>query len=161
MILQILWMINLYGGAETILWKYRQFESCSLCSYGIFTCYSFIYSLCYIDLKNPDGIAFDWLTGSLYWTDAQENTINRLPPNKTKEVLVHEELDMPRAIALNPCTGEYVHFSCWHRFALGLRFVWDLGADSFYKLKINLIGGGECATLGIVFGKQLPIYPLG
>ena len=56
-------------------------------------------------LKTPDGIAFDWLTGMLYWTDAQENTVNRLTKNKTKEVLLHEELDEPRAIAVSPCDG--------------------------------------------------------
>lgn len=58
-----------------------------------------------IGLKTPDGIAFDWLSGMLYWTDAQENTINRLSKDKTKEVLIHEALDEPRAIALSPCDG--------------------------------------------------------
>ena len=56
-------------------------------------------------MKTPDGIAFDWITGMLYWTDAQENTINRLTKNQTKEVLVYDELDEPRAIALSPCDG--------------------------------------------------------
>ena len=62
-----------------------------------------------LGLKNPDGIAYDWITGFLYWTDAQENTVNRLK-NKIKEILVHEGLDEPRAIALNPCDSTLLVF---------------------------------------------------
>ena len=57
-----------------------------------------------LDLKTPDGVAYDWVNHQLYWTDAQENTVNRLK-GTTKEVLVHKELDEPRAIALSPCDG--------------------------------------------------------
>lgn len=65
----------------------------------------------YLDLKTPDGVAWDWVNKRLYWTDAQENTVNRLINGTTKEILVHEELDEPRAIALSPCDGKIVmHF---------------------------------------------------
>lgn len=63
------------------------------------------------DLKTPDGVAYDWVNDRLYWTDAQENTVNRLNNGK-KEILIHEELDEPRAIALNPCDGELL-FCCF------------------------------------------------
>lgn len=63
-------------------------------------------SISCLGLRTPDGIAYDWMTGMLYWTDAQENTVNRLTTNHEKEVLVHEKLDEPRAIALSPCDGK-------------------------------------------------------
>ena len=47
----------------------------------------------------------------LYWTDAQENTVNRLTTSGEKKVLVHERLDEPRAIALSPCDGKWDIFS--------------------------------------------------
>jgi len=52
-------------------------------------------------------VAWDWVNQHLYWTDAQENTVNRLN-GSSKEVLVHEELDEPRAIALSPCDGKFL-----------------------------------------------------
>ena len=59
-------------------------------------------------MKTPDGVAYDWVNDRLYWTDGQENTINRLVDGKKKEIIIHEELDEPRAIALNPCDGKFL-----------------------------------------------------
>ena len=58
-------------------------------------------------LRTPDGIAYDWLTEKIYWTDAQENTISRVSvlKNTTREVIMTEDLDEPRAIVVSPCDG--------------------------------------------------------
>ena len=82
---------------------------CKNISDGCFWLNQFCVLYLVLGLKNPDGIAYDWITGFLYWTDAQENTVNRLK-NKVKEILVHEGLDEPRAIALNPCDSELLVF---------------------------------------------------
>ena len=82
---------------------------CKNTSDGCFWLNQFCVLYLVLGLKNPDGIAYDWITGFLYWTDAQENTVSRLK-NKVKEILVHEGLDEPRAIALNPCDSELLVF---------------------------------------------------
>ncbi|XP_043220923.1 low-density lipoprotein receptor-related protein 5-like [Amphibalanus amphitrite] len=57
-------------------------------------------------LINPDGLAIDWITGKLYWTDSDTKRIevaNRTGGNR--RVLFYDRLDRPRAIALLPSEG--------------------------------------------------------
>lgn len=62
-------------------------------------------------LISPDGLACDWLTHKLYWTDSETKRIevSNLDGSQRK-VLFWEDLDQPRAIALVPMEG-YVMFN--------------------------------------------------
>lgn len=57
-------------------------------------------------LISPDGLACDWLTHKLYWTDSETKRIevSNLDGSHRK-VLFWEDLDQPRAISLVPMEG--------------------------------------------------------
>ena len=57
-------------------------------------------------LLAPDGLACDWLGRKLYWTDSETDRIevSELDGSRRK-VLIWQELDQPRAIALDPAKG--------------------------------------------------------
>ena len=57
------------------------------------------------DVGACDGLAFDWLSGLLYWTDGTYDVIEVANVNtaeKTRRVLVNTGLDNPRGIAIAP-----------------------------------------------------------
>jgi len=57
-------------------------------------------------IKTPDGLACDWLTKKLYWTDGDTNRIEVATlDGKLRKVLYWEDIDQPRAIALVPMDG--------------------------------------------------------
>ncbi|XP_050531547.1 low-density lipoprotein receptor-related protein 6 isoform X2 [Daktulosphaira vitifoliae] len=57
-------------------------------------------------ILTPDGLAIDWLTKKLYWTDGDTNRIEVASlDGKLRKVLYWEEIDQPRAIALVPMDG--------------------------------------------------------
>ena len=58
------------------------------------------------EVKHPDGVAVDWVGRNLYWTDTGTDRIevSRLD-GMSRKVLISENLDEPRAIALNPTNG--------------------------------------------------------
>ncbi|XP_064603510.1 low-density lipoprotein receptor-related protein 6-like isoform X2 [Liolophura sinensis] len=64
-------------------------------------------------LVSPDGLACDWLGKKLYWTDSETNRIevSNLDGSHRK-VLFWEDLDQPRAIALDPLNG-YMYWTDW------------------------------------------------
>lgn len=55
-------------------------------------------------LLAPDGLACDWYTGKLYWTDGEKNRIEvvSINNNKHRKVLYWTDIYQPRAIALVP-----------------------------------------------------------
>ena len=54
-------------------------------------------------LDSPDGLACDWLGRKLYWTDSETNRIEVANlDGSSRKVLFWQDLDQPRAIALNP-----------------------------------------------------------
>jgi Low-density lipoprotein receptor repeat class B len=57
-------------------------------------------------VRNPDGLAVDWLGRNLYWCDKMTDTIevSRLD-GRYRRVLVRTELQEPRAIAVHPFRG--------------------------------------------------------
>ncbi|XP_043944066.1 low-density lipoprotein receptor-related protein 6 [Protopterus annectens] len=64
-------------------------------------------------LVSPDGLACDWLGGKLYWTDSETNRIEVANLNGSlRKVLFWQELDQPRAIALDPSRG-YMYWTDW------------------------------------------------
>ncbi|XP_070804167.1 low-density lipoprotein receptor-related protein 6 isoform X3 [Pituophis catenifer annectens] len=73
-------------------------------------------------LLSPDGLACDWLGEKLYWTDSETNRIEVSNlDGSLRKVLFWQELDQPRAIALDPVRGQAViKGSLPHPFALTL-----------------------------------------
>ena len=72
----------------------------------LFLCISDVQAVVRSELKNPDGIAVDWVAQNLYWTDTGTNRIEVSRLNgSARRVLIDENLDEPRAIALDPTKG--------------------------------------------------------
>ncbi|XP_018608191.1 low-density lipoprotein receptor-related protein 5-like isoform X1 [Scleropages formosus] len=64
-------------------------------------------------LDSPDGLACDWLGHKLYWTDSETNRIEVANMNGSfRKVLFWQDLDQPRAIALNPA-HRYMYWTDW------------------------------------------------
>ncbi|XP_055383334.1 low-density lipoprotein receptor-related protein 6 [Condylostylus longicornis] len=64
-------------------------------------------------LDKPEGIAIDWYTDKIYWTDGEKNRIEVATLNgKYQKVLFWTDLDQPRAIALVPSHG-FMIWSDW------------------------------------------------
>lgn len=58
------------------------------------------------NLASPDGLACDWMGNKLYWTDSETNRIEVAELDGTyRKVLFWQDLDQPRAIALDPGRG--------------------------------------------------------
>lgn len=57
-------------------------------------------------LVSPDGLACDWVGKKLYWTDSETNRIEVANlDGSSRKVLFWQDLDQPRAIALDPAHG--------------------------------------------------------
>lgn len=57
-------------------------------------------------VHTPDGLAVDWISGKLYWTDTGYKTIEVSDiDGKHNQDLISVGLDEPRAIALDPHMG--------------------------------------------------------
>ncbi|XP_041966314.1 low-density lipoprotein receptor-related protein 5 isoform X1 [Alosa sapidissima] len=64
-------------------------------------------------LESPDGLACDWLGRKLYWTDSETNRIEVANLDGTsRKVLFWQDLDQPRAIALDPA-HRYMYWTDW------------------------------------------------
>lgn len=65
------------------------------------------------NMKNPDGIAFDWVARNLYWCDKGRQTIEvSKDDGKYRKILVDKNLDEPRAVVLDPYR-KYMYWSDW------------------------------------------------
>jgi len=59
-----------------------------------------------VELVQPDGIAVDWVSGNLYWTDKGTDRIEMSRLNGMgRLVIISEGLQEPRAIVLDPFGG--------------------------------------------------------
>lgn len=62
-------------------------------------------------LLKPEGLACDWLNNKIYWTDSETKRIEVASVEshkngyKERRVLVWEDLDQPRSIAVSPRDG--------------------------------------------------------
>lgn len=59
---------------------------------------------CLLDIVSPEGIAIDWVSRRLYWTDSSKDTIEvaSLDNPKLRAVVVQGNLVNPRGIAVDP-----------------------------------------------------------
>lgn len=58
------------------------------------------------DLGSPAGLAIDWVTLKLYWTDAGKKRIEVSDMDGgLRTILIWDNLDKPRDIVLNPENG--------------------------------------------------------
>ena len=57
-------------------------------------------------LESPEGMAVDWVAHNLYWADSETHRIEMARLDGTaRKVLVWQDLDGPRSIALDPPRG--------------------------------------------------------
>lgn len=56
------------------------------------------------DIISPEGVAVDWISRRLYWTDSSKDTIEvaDLDNPKSRAVIVRKHLVNPRGIAVDP-----------------------------------------------------------
>lgn len=67
-------------------------------------------------LISPAGLACDWLTQKLYWTDDETNRIEVATINgEHRKVLFWDDIDQPRAITLVPMK-RYCMLHWWQQF---------------------------------------------
>ena len=59
-----------------------------------------------IDIDSPDGVAVDWVSRNLYWTDRGLDRIemSRLD-GSSRHIIISEGLQKPRAIVVDPFEG--------------------------------------------------------
>ncbi|KAK4318605.1 hypothetical protein Pmani_010396 [Petrolisthes manimaculis] len=53
---------------------------------------------------NPEGIAYDWTSKKIYWTDSANNSIYSMNSDGSHIVMIIQ-VERPRAIVLDPCRG--------------------------------------------------------
>ncbi|KAK4315792.1 hypothetical protein Pmani_013000 [Petrolisthes manimaculis] len=63
---------------------------------------------------NPEGIAYDWTSKKIYWTDSANNSIYFMNSDGSHIVRIIQ-VERPRAIVLDPCRG-HMYFTDWGRF---------------------------------------------
>ncbi|KAK4327934.1 hypothetical protein Pmani_001624 [Petrolisthes manimaculis] len=63
---------------------------------------------------NPEGIAYDWTSKKIYWTDSANNSIYSMNSDGSHIVRIIQ-VERPRAIVLDPCRG-HMYFTDWGRF---------------------------------------------
>ncbi|GAB1610066.1 low-density lipoprotein receptor-related protein 1B-like isoform X1 [Argonauta hians] len=65
------------------------------------------------NIKDPDGIAVDWIGRNLYWCDRTTHTIEVSQLNGNyRKILIHKGLQQPRAIEVYPAKG-LLYYTDW------------------------------------------------
>ena len=101
-------------------------------------------------LRNPDGIAVDWVGRNLYWCDKTTDTIEVSKLNGLyRKILVRDNLQEPRAIAVHPYMG-YLFYTDWGDNA----HIGRLGMDGSKRETIisDNLGWPNALTLDMIAG---------
>ncbi|KAG1701225.1 Low-density lipoprotein receptor-related protein 2 [Nymphon striatum] len=62
----------------------------------------------------PEGIAYDWISRKIYWTDSGDHCIYSMNMDGTQKVMI-TRVERPRAVVVDPCRG-HMYFTDWGRF---------------------------------------------
>jgi nidogen (entactin) len=73
------------------------------------------YSVVLQNVKSAEGLAVDWISRNIYFTDAEARTIEVASlSGKYRKVLINTDLKNPRGIAVDPIDG-YIFWCDWNR----------------------------------------------
>ncbi|CAL4174127.1 unnamed protein product, partial [Meganyctiphanes norvegica] len=84
---------------------------------------------------NPEGVAYDWTSGKIYWTDSANSSIYAMNSDGTNIVMIIN-VERPRAIVLDPCGG-HMYYTDWGRFGTTGKIYRATMAGSFKEVIIG------------------------
>uniref|UniRef100_A0A1B6BXD2 EGF-like domain-containing protein n=1 Tax=Clastoptera arizonana TaxID=38151 RepID=A0A1B6BXD2_9HEMI len=94
--------VDFYYAGSQICWTDHGLEMIQCVTYNGSEVYNKV-GIVTTALISPDGLACDWLTKKLYWTDGETNRIEVATlDGKHRKVLFWDDIDQPRAIAVVP-----------------------------------------------------------
>ncbi|XP_060530301.1 low-density lipoprotein receptor-related protein 6 isoform X2 [Cylas formicarius] len=96
--------IDFHYAKQKICWADHEIESIQCCHHTGFVAENKVEII--TGVLAPDGIAIDWFTDNIYWTDNDANRIEVATlDGKHRKVLFWTDIDQPRAIAVVPTKG--------------------------------------------------------